>query len=117
MAAEPVAAPPLPDGLAEHIHGLVDARMAGIMRALRYQNEFKELMKPDIQIIHTRLDDLRNSNTQNNDNKNKFNERRAEKVTPPEYHGKADKNTTFEQWSDLFRNWAAALHMAQGCWT
>ena len=31
-------------------------------------------------------------------------------VAPPEYHGKSDKNATFEQWSDLFRNWAAAMH-------
>ena len=72
MAAEPVAAPFQPppevpaaehaERWAEHIHGLVDERMHAIMRTLTYQNGIKDLMKPDMQSIHTRFDDLRNSN-------------------------------------------------------
>ena len=95
--------------MAEHIHGLVDERVNDIMRTLHFHDNLTDLMKTGFRFIHTRLDDLRNSNNQH-DNKNKFNARRAEKVTPPEYHGKTNKNTTFEQWSDLFRNWAAVLH-------
>ena len=58
-------------------------------------------------VMHQRMDRLQ---TQEDKGRNIFSDKRAEKLIPPPYYGRADKSTTFELLIELTKNWGAAIY-------
>ena len=81
----------------------LDNRMVASWNAPNFANKIHEIIEPALRNIHQRIDG--GSRTEK-----PFDDKRAERLAPPDFHGRADKNISFDNFADQFKNWASAVY-------
>ena len=87
---------------------VLDERMIASWNHARFAQRINEIMDAELRrhldTLHKRIDGV-GSRTEH-----VFQDKRAEKLAPPDFHGRTDKNLTFDNFADQFKNWAAAIY-------
>ena len=61
------------------------------------------IIEPALRNIHQRIDT--GSRTEK-----ALDDKRAQRLVPLDFHGRADKNISFDNFADQFKNWASAVY-------
>ena len=93
----------------KEIESKVKTRVIALEEKMKTEAEMKNEI--NVARLEGRMDQWEKTKAaKGSNNRNEFNEKRADKLSVPEWNGKHDAKLSFNEFSDLVKNWAEALY-------